>query len=586
VDTVKNDNLNRDDHKRWIPDTLMLEERARAAINAMVGMADSDHNYIPFFGADLMNKPSKMSHGDWDYGSSHGRMIDGLILARHMSGETFGAEVEARYRANLLSFFKEDGMSYRQINPTRNWEPNANLIDQRAVILSLTTWFMETGDVAVKEAADRHVAALKRIAIKERDVWYYPASEYKETGWPSANGIQLRLAPDPAAFCGRLVMPLLKYHELTGNQDAFDLCQFFTALIIERSGVFNQDGSFNDSLAYRSGHFHTRIGTLDAIARFGAFTGDAAMISWVKKCYDWALTKSTAFGWTPGDLHEQAYEHETCSLVDLIATGITLAKSGYVEYWGVVERFLRNHLAESQLLDLDWVEDSDDQSNDVHAHSTYFQVGKRTRGAFAGYSAPNDFVCDVNEGRGHTSDLQICCLGSGTRGLFMGWSNSVTEKNGTVSINFLLNRGSKWLDVSSYLPHEGKVVIDVHMDIPRLLIRIPEWAGFTKIRFTRSLDGVETEGKGNEESRWVNKHFLVLGPAAAGETITVTFPLSYRRTLENAVGQTFETQWRGDDVVGITPQGTKKPLYSGRKVYNEAPMREGDYRRLDNEFVW
>ncbi|MGO4277123.1 hypothetical protein AB4Z22_46055, partial [Paenibacillus sp. TAF58] len=105
------------------------------------------------------------------------------------------------------------------------------MIDQRAVILSLTTWYMETSDPKVKEAADRHVAALKRIAIKERDVWYYPASEYKETGWPSANGIQLRLAPDPAAFCGRLVMPLLKYHELTGNQDAFDLCQFFTALI-------------------------------------------------------------------------------------------------------------------------------------------------------------------------------------------------------------------------------------------------------------------------------------------------------------------------------------------------------------------
>ncbi|MGO4269846.1 hypothetical protein AB4Z22_08385, partial [Paenibacillus sp. TAF58] len=87
-------------------------------------------------------------------------------------------------------------------------------------------------------------------------------------------------------------------------------------------------------------------------------------------------------------------------------------------------------------------------------------------------------------------------------------------------------------------------------------------------------------------SRWVNKHFLLLGPATAGEKITVTFPLSFRKTLENAVGQTFEAEWRGDDVVNITPKGEKKPLYSGRKVYKEAPMREGDYRRLDKEFVW
>ncbi|XID90581.1 hypothetical protein ACF3MZ_18790 [Paenibacillaceae bacterium WGS1546] len=572
---------------KQIPDTLMLEERAKHAINAMIGMADEDYGYIPFFAANLKHEPAFVTHGDWDYGSSHGRMIDGLVLARHMSGEAeWGKEVEERYRANLLSFFKEDGLSYRQLNPVKKWGTNANLIDQRAVILSLTSWFMATGDAQVKEAADRHVAALKRIAIKERDVWYYPASEYKETGWPSENAAQLRLAPDPAAFCGRLVMPLLKYHEVTGNTDAYELCQYFTALIIERSGVFNEDGSFNDSLAYRSGHFHTRLGTLDAIARFGAYTGNAAMIAWVKKCYDWALTHCTSFGWTPGDLQEQAYEHETCSLVDLIATGITLAKSGYVEYWGVVERFLRNHLSESQLLDLDWVTQREDKSADVPYDKSFYKVAERTRGSFAGYSAPNDFVCDVNEGRGHTSDLQLCCLGSGTRGLFMGWSNTVTEERGTVSVNFLLNRGSQWLDVNSYLPHEGKVVLDVRRDIERLQIRIPEWAGYTKIRFVREFNNETVEGAGNEACRWVNKQFLLLGAARAGEKITVTFPLSVRKTIEHAVGQTFEVTWRADDVVGISPEGSTKPLYSGRRVYDKAPMREGDYRRPEKELVW
>lgn len=572
--------------KRLIPDTLMLEERAGHALNAMAGMSDPDFHGYPFFAANLMSSPANMTHGDWDFGSSHGRMIDGMILARHMSGETLGEDIEAKYRENLLSFFKEDGLSYRQHNPNHDWEQNANLIDQRAVILSLTTWYIASGDPKVKEAADRHVAALKRIAIKEREVWYYPASEYKEDGWPSKNAVLLRLAPDPAAFCGRLIMPLLKYHEVTGNPDAFELCRFFTALIVERSGVFNEDGSFNDALAYRSGHFHTRLGTLDAIARFGAFTGDAKLIAWVEKSYAWALTKCTAFGWTPGDLKEQAYEHETCSLVDLIATGITLAKSGYAKYWGTVERFLRNHLAESQLLDLDWVQETDDKSGNIPGKISYTDVAKRTRGAFAGYSAPNDFCCDVNHGRGHTNDLQICCLGSGTRGLYMGWSNTVTESKGTVSVNFLLNRGSVWLDVDSYLPHEGKVVLHVHRDIPELQIRIPEWAGYAKVRIVRERGGSVTEGRGMDPSSWVKEHFLLLGRACAGETITVTFPLDERTTVETAIGQTFLTQWRGDDVVGISPEGRHHPFYSGRKVYDTAPMREGDYRRLENEIVW
>jgi hypothetical protein len=571
---------------KQIPDTLLLEERAGHVLHAIIGMADEDHNYIPFFGANLMDQPAYLTHGDWDYGSSHGRLIDALILARHMTGDEKGRDIEAKYRENFLGFFKEDGLSYRLKNPKAPWEPTANLIDQRAVILALTSWYMSTGDRKIKHVADKHVAALKRIAIKERDVWFYPASEYTVNGWPSANAVQLRLAPDPAAFCGRLIMPLLKYYELTGNSDALELCQYFTQLIVHRSGVFNPDGSFNDALAYRSGHFHTRIGTLDALARYALFTRDASITHFVKKSYDWALTWCTAFGWTPGDIHDQAFEHETCSLVDLISTGITLAQSGYTEYWSVVERFLRNHLTESQLLNLDWVVDSDNKTNDDIGLKSFFKVAERTRGAFAGYSAPNDFCCDVSGGRGHTSDLQTCCIGSGTRGLFMGWSNTITESNGTVSVNFLLNRGSRWLDVSSHLPHEGRVDMEIHQNLPRLLIRIPDWAGYAKVIVRREQGDTVLTQAGSDPSIWVNQRFLVLGEARKGEKIRVTFPLSRRQTVEKAMGEEFITQWRGDDVIHLSPEGTHHPFYNNRKIFDQAPLRTGQYRRLDQEFYW
>ncbi|NOU96812.1 hypothetical protein GC093_26850 [Paenibacillus sp. LMG 31456] len=575
-----------ENNRKQIPDTLLLEERARHVLDAIIGMADEDHGYIPFFGANLMEQPAFLTHGDWDYGSSHGRLIDALILARHMTGEEKGRDIESKYRENFLGFFKEDGLSYRLKNPKAPWEPTANLIDQRAVILALTSWYMSTGDRKIKQVADKHVAALKRIAIKERDVWYYPASEYTVNGWPSANAVQLRLAPDPAAFSGRLIMPLLKYYELTGNSDALELCQYFTSMIINRSGVFNPDGSFNDALAYRSGHFHTRIGTLDALARYAMFTKDASIIHFVKKSYDWALTWCTSFGWTPGDIHDQAFEHETCSLVDLISTGITLAQSGYTEYWGIVERFLRNHLTESQLLNLDWVVDSDSKEQDDVGLKSFFKVAERTRGAFAGYSAPNDFCCDSNGGRGHTSDLQTCCIGSGTRGLFMGWSNTITEENGTVSVNFLLNRGSRWLDVSSHLPHEGRIELDIHRNVPRLLVRIPEWAGYAKVMVRREQGDTVITQAGSDPSIWVKQRFLVLGEAREGEKITITFPLSQRQTVEKAVGEEFITKWRGDDVIHLSPAGMHHPFYNNRQIFDKAPLRDGQYRRLDKEFYW
>lgn len=573
--------------KQLVPDTLLLEERAGFVLNVIIGLADDEWNGVPFFTGILKENPAKLLHGDWDYGSSHGRLIDGLLLARHMSGIMDGQEVEEQYKKNQLSYLRENGLSYRQFNPHYpKDEPYANLIDQRAVILSLTNWYMNSEDPQVKEAADKHVAALKRIAIKERNLWYYPASEYHDDGWPSENGTKLRLAPDPASFMGRMIMPLLKYHEVTGNRDAFEICQFFAQMIIEKSGVYNEDGSFNDALAYRSGHFHTRLGTLDALARFAIFTGDASITHFVKKSYDWALTQCTRFGWTPGDMKEQAYEHETCSLVDLIACGIALAQSGYTEYWGIVERFLRNHLVESQLLDLDWVEESDDKSNDVPGYVTYYKVAERSRGAFAGYSAPNDFICEVNHGRGHTADLQTCCIGSGTRGLFMGWNNTITEKNGTYSVNFLLSRGSKWLDVNSYLPHEGKVELIIHKDLPHLQIRIPEWAGYANVQATCELNGETTTIGGNDPSVWVKDCFFQLGEAKAGTKITVTFPVAESVTTETAMGQEFTVNWRGDDVYRITPAGKYHPLYNSRKIYDQVPMREYDYQRPENELRW
>ncbi|QQE77966.1 hypothetical protein [Alicyclobacillus sp. SO9] len=571
---------------KQIPDTLTLEERAKLAVNAAVGLADHEYGFIPFFSGNLIENPASMQHGDWDYGSTHGRLIDALILARNMSGSSLGDDIEKHYRENFMSFFAEDGLSYRREHPHGHWKETANLIDQRSVLLALTSWYMSTKDENVKQAADAHVAALKRITVKEKDVWYYPASEYTKDGWPSANAVQLRLAPDPASFSGRLIMPLLKYHELTGNGDALELCHYFVNLIVHRSGVFNEDGSFNSALAYRSGHFHTRLGTLDGLARFALFKRDHSLSAFVKKSYDWALSQSTSFGWTPGDMQEQRYEHETCSLVDLISTGISLARAGYTEYWSVVERFLRNHLTESQLIDLDWVKSADSTANDEAGWRTHFQVGERLLGAFAGYSAPNDYACDVNYGRGHINDVQACCIGSGTRGLFLGWRNIVTEDNGAVSVNLLLNRGSKWLDVMSYLPHEGKVELQIHEGFKWLHIRIPKWAGYSKVKAVRMGAGESAVIEGAKPSVWMKPDYFTVSDVRAGEKITVTFPLLEETTIEYAVGQEFRVTWRGDDVVHISPEGEYRPFYNHKTVSETAPLKAGDLHRVEDELDW
>lgn len=567
-----------------IPATLLLEERSAMALNAVAGLADPTSDR-PFFTADLTSHPAWLRHSNWDYGSLHGRLVDACILGRRMSGCADYQEAEKGYKEGLLRWLGEDGLSYRRAEPRGHWEPNANLIDQRATLLALGTWYLDEGDPWVKQRADALVAALRRIAIKERDVWYYPASEYTRAGWPSANAIDLHLAPDPAAFSGRLIMPLVRLYEATSNEEALELASWFRRLIVERSGVFNDDGSFNRALAYRSGHFHTRVGTLEGLARLALLTGDHQLSGFVRRSYDWARSVGTAFGWTPGDLVGQRFEHETCSLVDMIGTGTALAIAGFSDYWQVVERYLRNHLTASQLLDTTWVDERDDHDYDEEGWSTCYRVGQRLQGAFAGYCAPNDYVADFPLGRGHTADVQGCCVGSGVRGLFIGWSNILTGDERLATLNLLLSRGNRLADVSSHLPFEGRVDVTARRHLRELRIRIPSWAGYAAVRVQRRRSLSSPEGA-LLQTEWAPDGTVSIKDLSKGEVLSVTFPLAEDETVEEAAERRYVTTWRGDDVVAISPPGRYRPFYAAPPPAGPAPLRRWQYWTSDIQWTW
>ncbi|MFB6120820.1 MAG: hypothetical protein ABEJ68_06865 [Halobacteriaceae archaeon] len=544
-----------------VPDTLSLEDRARTALNALTRCLDADDGR-PYMTADLTASPPSLAHSSWDYGSSVGRLVSSIALAREMTGADTGRDVEADLRERLLDMFDDDGLNYRAAS--EHTEPRANMHDQRSVLLGLVTWYMQESDPDVRDAADDLCAALRRIAVKEghphlekQDFWYFPAVEYTRDGWPSPDTIYLGLATDPAHTSARMINPLARYHELTGNHDALDLSREFTRHTVEYSGAFNDDGSFNDGVEFRTGHFHSRMVSVTAIARYALTADDAATLDWAATVYDWALSQGTAFGWFPGALREDyVHKHETCALVDMIELGILLAEHGYPEHWGRVERFVRNHLAGTQLRDTAWLGDD--------------EVAERLRGAFPGWAAPNDFVCDV----GDDPDVMTCCVAAGTRGLFLAWHHAVTTDGDDVSVNLLLNRETPAVDVYSYLPHEGRVVVDANRDVPRLRVRVPSWVDPARV----SVSGAERDG-------WEGD-FLRLSNVADGDRLSVSFPVRDAKTTATAADRSFNVTWRGDTVVDVAPEGDHHPLYADRTVRDEAGHREADLRRRWSAIEW
>lgn len=165
----------------------------------------------------------------------------------------------------------------------------------------------------------------------------------------------------------------------------------------------------------------------------------------------------------------------------------------------------------------------------------------------------------------------------------MAWDNIVTEKNGRVSVNLLLNRGTRWLDVNSYLPHEGRVDLNINQDIRQLLVRIPSWVALDAVKVSRKHN--DNDGMRKPVESWIGL-FAKLGSFRKGEKITIAFPLRQCETTEKAWDQQFVAEWQGDDVIFITPPGKYYPLYTNRKIYKKAPKKIGDYHRIQDEFRW
>ena len=74
--------------------------------------------------------------------------------------------------------------------------------------------------------------------------------------------------------------------------------------------------------------------------------------------YRYARSQGTRFGFLPEVVGRKGdvISCETCALMDFVGLGVTLANNGHPEYWGDVERMVRNQLLENQVADASWAE--------------------------------------------------------------------------------------------------------------------------------------------------------------------------------------------------------------------------------------
>ena len=144
-----------------------------------------------------------------------------------------------------------------------------------------------------------------------------------------------------------------------------------------------------------------------------------------------------------------------------------------------------------------------------------------------------------------------CCTGNGARTLYYAWDRIVTRSDDEVSVNLLLNRASDWLDVDSYLPVDGKIVLHVK-DAPKVAIRMPKWCDPGSVAATVG---------GRPRQTLVDGRRVRLGYLRKGDRVELRFPVPEQK-LHRVIGEIpYKLTLRGSNVVDIDPPGTAYPLF-------------------------
>jgi hypothetical protein len=565
------------------PDTLDLPARAALAVNAMTALRDEALGGQIYFYVRLYEDPPTAYHAPWDYGDGTGRHIDALTLAHVMTGSP-EALAAARELAELLfSWQGEKGLLWWPQEPwtapgpassglwrfVRDPKPEGPVADitwsSRGALLGLTTLYMFTGDERCRRSAQKLVDGLDGIALRKDDYRWFPEMVHGRAGWrhadePRADGTS-ELLNVPT------IHPLLRFHKATGDERALELAGGLLRFILHRAEGYELDGRFHKTLGYWD-HFHSKAAVITASIVYGLTTRRPEYVAWGRQAYDAAKRWGTDFGWYPEDLTLPTC-CETCCITDMIEIALLLGQHVDPAYFGDAERYGRNHLAESQFLDTDWlarIPRKPAETDPVKAHPRRIDrrdILRRSLGSFSGFSGRNDLFGEASETR---MKIMQCCNGAGTRGLYDLWRYAVDDDGRRARVNMAFSRPTAWGDVVSHMPYAGRV--EVRMKAARDLgFRIPAWVAPAEMTAHRNGAPVCPE---------IKDGYAWLAGLRSGDLVGVRYalPLSSRTYPVPGVGS-HTAQFKGDTVVAMMPRGAYAPLYQReRYLQDEAPECE------------
>ena len=598
-----------------VPDTLDLAERAELALHGIAGTTDPNDEFLMWFEVFWCNRPPYLKHSGCDVECAP-KFLDCMTLLRNASGSEKYMDVEKAMLEVLTGFVDpKEGLYYAKYNPKRPWHLGAyagkGYKTQRedyaipgttGILLTALAARNAAGVTSCDELIRKIARGLEREAIKKKDPGtgktyaYYP--EGGATGHPFTRPRSGWLKTDEprgeheggegsvVAYFGYTLRGLAMWAAQSGDQQALDFAGQVARFVMKpKFWGHPADPPLvaGQELGHVDSHFHARAIALRGLLEYGLVAKDAHACDFVRSCYEQMRTYGIhEIGFMPTwPQGGSRLAMEGCMLGDLVAMTVKMSDAGLGDYWEDSDRIIRNHLAEGQFTRRDVLERVMRQCPQKQPAGHPGQVCTenvldRMLGIYAAYLLPTH--CQ-------TARTMQCCTANATRGLYYAWESITRCQDGRAQVNLLLNRAAPWLDVDSYLPYEGRVVIR-NKTARQIAVRIPPWVKRRELicKVGDKLRRLTMVGQ-----------YQVFDEVQPNDRIELTFPLPETTLTRTAHAKTknataYTIAMRGNTVVDISPRNTSPGVYAfyerGHLRKDKAPTKTVRRRVLEKPIPW
>jgi hypothetical protein len=560
-------------YEATVPDTLDLAERATLTVNSLTGFINPSHYYFGFTDV-LLKKPVSTHPLTWNLPCEY---IFALPMSRTMSGSEQNLEIEYGTMRSYLEGMAPDGIIYSPAEDVGKPKDTSFPDNSGFVGMAMMNWYERDGNPAWLDRLRMLVKGFDKIAIRVQDRAYFPTECcYLRSGTWYREGrgepfMPYKIPEEPTRdyqgyegavkyYQSSPFQSALGVYRYTGDREALDLARALGRFLVKPSLWETGDPAqtVGEQIGIWDGHFHGNLIALWALMNLALIENDEWLKQVVRRGYEHARQYTVeGMGWSPlwhpvasyGRPKESSEFCDNCDVVDTIVLAIKLSDAGVGDYWDDVDAYARNQLAEAQFTDLEGLRrytgnNPGNESLLQRTHGAFFQTRPTVLG---GYGEEIPFVSG-------------CCTGSGPWGMYYVWHGITRFQDGVATVNLFLNRASAWMDVDSYLPYEGKVVLH-NKQARTAIVRIPNWVELNKLSYSINDRSVKPVVSGRRAV------FQGLSP---NDAITLEFPVTERTEKRTVLGKEYSLTFRGSTIVDVSPKVTDPDKYP---MYQRAHMR-------------